>query len=129
MRVECNRISQFDAAKFRFMSLREREWATVCGVNVIPAIIFASNGGELFDRIDDAHRSRASYADDARRQQAFGPIASDLFSETIYANVETIVGRNLAQAIAAHAENVNALVNRVVALVRRINDQIALRRS
>jgi hypothetical protein len=88
VRIERNRVSQFDAAKLVFVFRRKREWSTVSGVDVIPATILTSEGGQLFEWIDNTRRSRAGNADDATRTQPGFTIARDRFSQCIDSRCE-----------------------------------------
>src|SRR5207244_10682003 len=124
-RVERDRVGALDAAQPPSMFVRERERAAVGRVYVEPESVLAGDVGQIVQGVYDAGRGRARRACDAERRVALCEVAGDGIVQPFGANVKARVGLDLPQILAAEPEDVHALDEGVVALLRGVDDELS----
>ena len=130
MRVDRDGVGALDAAQTPAVLLGEREAAAVCRINVEPETVLARDVGQLVERVNDAGRGRARRARDAARACALPRRSLSIASRSASdADVKALVRLDLAQVLAAEAEDVHALDERVVTLLGSVDDKVAGRAS
>src|SRR5262249_29178316 len=124
VRIESYRVSKIDSFKFVTMLFRKGDWTTICGIDVIPTVLFTGDRGQLPKWIDNARRGGSGNTNHTERQFALGAICFDSFPHFVGKNMKSIVRRNLANAVAPETKYVGTLLDGVMTLLGGINYEL-----
>jgi hypothetical protein len=126
VRIERHRIGARERLEAAGVGRVERRPGAECAVDVQPDVVPGGDVRDLVERVDGAGVRCAAAGNDRERQVTCAAVVLDRAAERVGPHAELLVRRDRAQLLCPDAELFHALLDRGMALLARVEDELRM---